>query len=589
MHRIKVSKKAQTNMEQLIEMWNKTKLAGRIRNIKLTEKLTVIYLLFVLVPSILTVYVMNVNYYHILWEKYYQNAEGAYFSEVDNLEIRLSDIEKVTAYFTSNSVLLEYADTPDMTIAESVYEYLKYFVGAFQNARSSNQFVTSVTMYTQAWHPFEMKGILENLKTGSIPEEVYEKITGQWIVEQDGGDIILNYYQPVYTAGYVKFIGVLKVNVDPVLLMNCFTEEKLYFYSDDQQIRFVKSGDDIQILASLQNISKSKESRFSYISIKDSLVLNGTFMTEVIMQEDFLYSLLTVLLPSLLMLMLLPLIYQRFMHKQMKRISGLSEYISEIHTVDPDPYKEKWESNDEIGTLIQVYNRNIKEINRLLKEIDMAELQRKDSEFYALQAQIKPHFLYNTLENIRMTAEQERDFRTSTMLEILGSYMRYGLKKNLKFTLLTSELQHIRYYQQLMDIRFPEKIKLKISVYTDISEVTCPYLIFQPLIENAIKHGMEPDESIDIWVEIREASKERTQKDIEIKIRNNGYRIEEERLQELKEQLMTGISDSDGHVGLNNINFRLISCYGRDYYMRIDSGKNRGCLFTIFLPVKEPV
>lgn len=573
-------------MKRLIRKWNQTKLAEKIRNRKLTEKLMIIYLMFVFLPCILTVYVMNINYYQVLWEKYYHNAENAYFSEVDNLELRLHDIEKVLVYFSANSILLEYADTSDMTIADSVYEYLKYFVSAFQNAKNSSQFITSVTMYTRAEHLFEMSGILENLEEDSVPEEALASIAGCWIIEQDRETVVLNYYKPIYTAGYGKFLGIIKVSADLLLLMNCFNEEHIYFSSEEHGIHFVKSGEEIKLLSALQQDSISEGSRYTYISTRESTVLDGVFLTEISMQEDFLYSLMIVILPSLLMLMLFPLIHQGMLFKQMKRISGLSEYISHIHTVDPDPYREEYEYGDEIGTLIWVYNNNICEINRLIKEVDIAELQRKDSEFYALQAQIKPHFLYNTLENIRMTAEQEKGLRASSMLEILGSYMRYGLKKNLKYTLLTSELQHIKYYQQLMDIRFPGKIKLKIAVYADISEITCPYLIFQPIIENAIKHGMEEDGAIDIWVEICEVKEERKQKDIEIIIGNNGYRIQEERLKELKEQLVHGVSDMDGHVGLNNINFRLITCYGHDYYMRIDNGKEEGCQFIIYLPHK---
>ncbi|NJP41538.1 histidine kinase [Oscillospiraceae bacterium HV4-5-C5C] len=530
---------------------------------------------------------MNTNYYKVLWEQYHSVAEQSYAAEIANFNLRLRDIEKVTAYFSSNAILLDYADTPNTSIADSVYEYLKYFDGVFQNARSSNQYVTAMTFFTKAQHPFQMTGILENLTATSVPTEVLNSIKGSWVVAVSDQKLSMTYYQPVYTTSYREFIGVLKIAVDPAVVMDCFTEPAVYFYADDQSVYFKYADQSTQIIEPGQLPQATDTSRFSYLSSHESELLDGTFVTQVTMQEDFMHAVLMVLLPSLLMLMVLPLFYQKLMHKQMKRVVGLSDYIGQINSLNPAPYFEKTETDDEIGALIKAFNNNTRDINRLMREVAQAELQRKDSEFYALQAQIKPHFLYNTLENIRMTAEQEHDSRTSAMLEILGSYMRYGLKKDLKYTYLTSELQYIKYYQQLLDIRFPGQVTLSINVYLDISEVTCPYLILQPIVENAIKHGKTADESIHIWVDIRAAGVFRSQPDLEIRMKNNGYRIDTEQLQQLQKQFDEGISDEDGHVGLNNINYRLISCYGKDYHMQINSGEKRGCTFTIYLPIQN--
>lgn len=568
-------------MRKLAQCWNQTRWAQKIRDTGLSKKLMLIYMLLVLCPGILAVYLMNSSYYKILWEKYCQNEENAFRSEVGMVESRMNDISKLSAYFTSNSVLMDYMGTEEMSVADSVYDYMKYFKTIFQIAGNSNPSVNSMTIYTRAAHDFRMTGQLEDLEENSVPEKARKSVKGFWELTCEGEEVLLTYYEPIYTIDYRKFLGVLKISADPMKVMDCFTEDSIYFELNDSQIMIEKDKNGLR----RGSFPKEQEKgHFRSFVSKTSKYLDGTFFTVVTMPEDFWSSFIVMLLPSFLMILLLPLVYLGMMNRQMKRIENFSKYISQNHTPDSEPYQEKQESEDEIGVLIQVYNHNISEIRRMMQERNLAELQRKDSEFYALQAQIKPHFLYNTLENIRMTAEQEKDLRTASMLEILGKYMRYGLQKDLKYTFLTRELQHIRYYQKLMDIRFPSEISLSISVFTDISEVSCPYLLLQPIIENAIKHGKEPGGKIDIKVEVYEAPQKRKHRDIEIRISNNGRKISEERLEQIHEQLENGMCDEDGHVGLKNINYRLISCYGRDYTMRIENKEMQGCQFLIYLP-----
>lgn len=571
-------------MGKLWEKWNGTALMRRLRNQKLTGKLTVIYLLIVLAPSLLTVYLMDVNYYRILWERYYENAEKAYGQEVENLELRLQSVEGLTAYFTANSVFMDYADTSDISLSESVYSFMKYLQDAFDAAKQASPYVTRVTVYTRAHHDFKMTGTLENLEEDSVPPEVTESLTGLWFPGQEEGVLTLNYYKPVYTANYSKFVGVIRIRVDADRILDCLTEERIYFHSEDGSLIFAREDGGNRFLTSMEEIDALGGRRLTYASTRESRRLKGTFVTETVMQKDFLNSFLIVLLPSVLILLFLPFIYQRMLNRTFRRITALTDYIGRIRTANPEPYREPFEYGDEIGTLIRVYNENTQKISRLSREIDLAELARKDSEFYALQAQIKPHFLYNTLENIRMTAVQEGDEKVASMLEILGSYMRYGLKKDQKYTYLVNELQHIRAYQQLMDIRFPGKIRLEFSVYADITEVMCPYLILQPLIENAIKHGLGSEGRIRVLAEIRDEREGINNSDIEIRICDDGKGLDEGRLQEIRRQLESGASDRDGHVGLNNINFRMISCYGRNYAMRIESRVGEGCCILLRLP-----
>lgn len=208
------------------------------------------------------------------------------------------------------------------------------------------------------------------------------------------------------------------------------------------------------------------------------------------------------------------------------------------------------------------------------------EIQKKESEFKLLASQINPHFLYNTLEMIRMKALRNSDREVAEIVKILSKLMRKALERNHDEQSLTDELKFIEMYLQIQKLRFGERISYTITKDFEEDYLILP-MVLQPLVENSFVHGIEPKvEKGHIHIV---ASK--VEDELILLIQDNGIGIAEEKLKNLQEMLIEA-KDSD-RIGLSNVNLRLKQYYGLEYGVRIDSKENEGTTITITLPLKE--
>lgn len=208
------------------------------------------------------------------------------------------------------------------------------------------------------------------------------------------------------------------------------------------------------------------------------------------------------------------------------------------------------------------------------------EIQKKESEFKLLASQINPHFLYNTLEMIRMKALRNSDSEVAEIVKILSKLMRKALERNHDEQSLTDELKFIEMYLQIQKLRFGERISYTITKDFEEDYLILP-MVLQPLVENSFVHGIEPKvEKGHIHIA---ASK--VEDELILLIQDNGIGIAEEKLKNLQEMLIEA-KDSD-RIGLSNVNLRLKQYYGLEYGVRIDSKENEGTTITITLPLKE--
>lgn len=208
------------------------------------------------------------------------------------------------------------------------------------------------------------------------------------------------------------------------------------------------------------------------------------------------------------------------------------------------------------------------------------EIQKKESEFKLLSSQINPHFLYNTLEMIRMKALRNSDREVAEIVKILSKLMRKALERNHDEQSLTDELKFIEMYLQIQKLRFGERISYTITKEFEEDYLILP-MILQPLVENSFVHGIEPKaERGHIYITVS-----KYEEDLVLVIQDNGIGIPEEKLKSLQEMLIEA-KDSD-RIGLSNVNLRLKQYYGPEYGVIVDSKKNEGTIITITLPLKE--
>jgi len=229
----------------------------------------------------------------------------------------------------------------------------------------------------------------------------------------------------------------------------------------------------------------------------------------------------------------------------------------------------------------QLNEKNI----RLMEEVKArAELEKalKDSELKALQSQINPHFLFNTLNTISRLALLEKAEKTQEIVYSLSELLRYNLRKIDQAVTLEEELSNIKKYLTIQETRFSDRVTTEINVDYEIAKATIPFLTLQPLIENAIVHGLEPKPEpgkiiIEGFLE---------EKEVILRVKDDGVGIAKEKLRKIR-QLEEPIQSNSGHttgLGLINVHKRLQHYFGQDYGLKINSEKNKGTIVDVSFP-----
>lgn len=245
--------------------------------------------------------------------------------------------------------------------------------------------------------------------------------------------------------------------------------------------------------------------------------------------------------------------------------------------------KVKVNSKDEIGTLAQAFNSMISKINSLIQEVYIEQIRQSELELQMLQSQINPHFIYNTLESISMMATIHDDEATSEMAFNLGSILRYGINKTKEEVTIREELDNLEKYISLQEIRFHSVYTITINVSPNLYNIYIIKLILQPVVENAIYHGMK---------EIRSGGKiivtgyKTDNKVLVFEVEDNGKGMTESLTRDLNDY----INDKNNlfnSIGLRNVNKRIKIKYGDEYGLEIQSKTNTSTKVIIRLPIEH--
>ncbi|MNB74661.1 Sensor histidine kinase YpdA [compost metagenome] len=235
--------------------------------------------------------------------------------------------------------------------------------------------------------------------------------------------------------------------------------------------------------------------------------------------------------------------------------------------------------NDEIGMLGTHFNRMIIRIRDLLSEVKQTEKRKQKADMRALQNQINPHFFYNTLESIRMLAESRDDTQIAKLTYLLGQQMRYSITRNDESVTVRQELEHVRNYFNLLQIRFPDKYSLLVDVPEDLMNLPILKLVFQPIVENAVFHGLEPKQGLGN-VKITARYEEEY---VLLRVDDDGVGMDGETLKHLNYSLINTASSSRFGIGLHNVNERIKLHYGESSGIQVWSRPGIGTCVTLRL------
>jgi len=235
---------------------------------------------------------------------------------------------------------------------------------------------------------------------------------------------------------------------------------------------------------------------------------------------------------------------------------------------------------DEVGTLYRNFKTMVQRIDELIKENFSKQLLVKETEFKALQAQINPHFLYNTLESVNWLAKTNNQQQISSMVEALGHLMRNSINFNEDIITVEKELEIVQSYLTIQNYRFGDRLDFQMNIPASVMNCRIPKLTLQPLLENSFQHAVEPS----LEVSTIKIMAVKTVEFLYIRVEDNGPGIDPNTLLYIKKGI---IKPKGTGIGLNNIDQRIKLGFGEQYGLKIENLDGKGTAVTVILPIQR--
>ena len=294
----------------------------------------------------------------------------------------------------------------------------------------------------------------------------------------------------------------------------------------------------------------------------------------------------TVFILALFFMLLLIGVVFRFTHTSVTYpISGLIEGAREIALGNYGYQVEVVENSAEFAYLGRAFNTMSAELKYQFETIYKEELALKDASIKALQSQINPHFLNNTLEIINWEARMNGNDKVSGMIEALATMLNATMnRKQRRFVALSEELSYVDAYLYIISNRFGDRFKVNRQIDERLLEIPVPMLIIQPIVENAVEHGVEENKQGSVGIRIYSEEGK-----LYIKVSNDGCLTQED-----KEKIQRLLGDSEDktdepHVslGIRNVNRRLKIIYGEECGLTIESDEENRTVSTLIVKLSQ--
>ncbi|HBG15916.1 MAG TPA: sensor histidine kinase [Firmicutes bacterium] len=313
----------------------------------------------------------------------------------------------------------------------------------------------------------------------------------------------------------------------------------------------------------------------------------GTVPIDYVVENTNFIKNITILACILCLAICLVLAY--FMARTVSQpINELVRCMRQVEAGDLETRVE-FSSSDEIGLLGKNFNKMVARLNYLVTSITEKQERLKQAEIKALQAQINPHFLYNTLDGIRSEALIAGVEKVADMTEALATFFRYTISKVENLVTVEEELDNCNTYFKIQQYRFGNRLQLCVETDKDEDIMHCliPKLTLQPILENSIIHGTE----LKIGTGVSTIHLEKTQSRLLVRVSDNGVGMDEKTLEALNrrlgksgEQITNNEQEQKGGIALYNVNNRIRLIFGEEYGLHIYSIENVGTDVEITIP-----
>ena len=359
-----------------------------------------------------------------------------------------------------------------------------------------------------------------------------------------------------------KYLSNLRIYVDRI-------EENLQEesrYEDNMEIW----ENDVQIVTSLVGDTMSQYIYYEVKGIQQSRAAYQAFFMNMIR-----FSLLGMGI-VLILVIILSYYIPRSITMPITRISRVTDQVAKGNL----SVRAAAESGAEARMLSDSLNAMIDKINELLDQVTTEQIRLRKAEFELLQAQINPHFLYNTLDTIVWLAEAGDQKRVVSMVGNLSDFFRTSLNQGKDIISIREELAHVRSYLEIQQVRYQDILRYEITVPEDLYEYKIPKITIQPLVENALYHGIKNKRGQGTIT----VSGKRNENGFVLYVRDNGIGMTQERLKEVRAGIQKLSYTGKEIYGLYNVNERIRLNFGETYGISIESTYGEGTCVSISLP-----
>lgn len=525
-----------------------------------------------------------------------------------NVSFMLQDVENISIF------LIGLSDVQTWLSGNTENETMRTrILGVTSTLVSSKRYIADITIY-----PKNSLSVVStaNIYQSELPRQLdISKVEGKlWtglypITTYAGTSNVLSFVRPLRTIGTYQTVGWLSVSLDEEMISRYWSTPG----PSSVESTFALVNDKGEILSSTDKtwLGRPIESLMAGVSGRLGSAPSGSFtygggadkktvlfyrepavgwtLLQVLPYRQFSsqnrYILLLTVLAIVVAVAATSVMVLIFIRRVTGPLTVLARLLGRIDPDQPLPHYAL-ESEDEVGRLAASYNRLGMHISKLKEQLIHNETRKKEADMRALQAQINPHFLYNTLSSIHWISLMTGEQRITDMVGALSDFLRFSLNKGKDFCTVQQELAHIKNYTQVQSIRYPDKFKLEYVVDPTVQDEMMLKLLLQPLVENAMIHGIQKKPGKGTIVVYVERIGER----MHFLIQDDGIGMTQEQLERVREQLELTDEQFEregSSYGLRNVHERLRLHYGPQYGLTIDSEHQIGTRISFSIPMLE--
>ncbi len=588
-----------------------------LRSLKLNQRFSLVVFGFTLVPIVLLAWVLFVNMQDMLIkDKTSEIAKNLVLIET-NMEKTAELCNMTRQVFLNDAKLrafLTNAKKRQPLSPEDLIAFRNDCIGSLEKIINANPYLYQVRIYHDNESIPEIMPILyhtSRMERLSWAQENWE--SGQWQ---------LGYVDRIFTEEVMRprsnimslvteikgyeygVLGVLEVAVkmDDILpgLNECYGDERAAFIQKSGEAWFCKNdperfwnqnaGNILPLLSSTANTAMYTDASgeavilsFAYLEPLDGWYVVATFPKAITAQLSgrgtffFIVTVLVLLLLAVVINIITKTMLARF-YKIVHTVAKVQEGALDVRVPDV--------GSDEVGALGKQINNMLDRIIVLMEENVKRQLLAKNSEIRALHSQINAHFIYNVLESIKMMAEVDHKYEIADSITSLGKLLRYSMQWTSENVTIAEEIENVRDYLSLINIRFDYHIGLRADLPPYIQKQKIPKLSLQPIVENAVMHGLaEQDENTTIEITVS-----KTGDRLLLTVTDHGKGMSAELMANLNLSMAqpAGKGGYPGKsIGLKNVNDRLIMAFGEGYGLSLFSLQGQYTSVNMSIPYTE--